>query len=72
MNPPLYKSPLRVREQAPSFVEYADGLTNQKVGIVYSKEGKWYLSTRYFGNWHPLEVFSKYQGFLVLNKFHKQ
>jgi hypothetical protein len=43
------------------------------VGLVYKKgDQRWYLSTKYLMGWQPLEVFSKYKGFLFLNELHKR
>ena len=67
----VYRSPLRVLTQAPSIVIYADALSNDMVGKVYQKDGKWYTSTLYISNGQPLEVFTKYEGFLLLSNLHK-
>lgn len=69
--PTVYRSPLRVLTQAPSIVIYADALSNETIGKVYQKDGKWYVSTLYIGNGQPLEVFAKYEGFLLLSNLHK-
>ena len=71
--PVNYKSPLRVYENLPSLVVYKCSQTEAVVGKVYkTPEEKWFLATRYIGHWQPLEVFTKYQGFLFLNSLHKQ
>jgi len=72
-NPVTYKSPLRIYEKLPSLVVYKCSQTEAVVGKVYkTPEGKWFLATRYIGHWQPIEVFTKYQGFLFLNNLHKQ
>lgn len=71
--PVPYKSPLRVYQNLPSLVVYKCSVTEAIVGKVYrTAEGKWFLATRYLGHWQPVEVFSKYGGFLFLNSLHKQ
>jgi hypothetical protein len=66
----VYRSPLRVLTQAPSFVTYVDALSGEKIGKVYQREGKWYLTATYT-EWQTLEVFAKYEGFLLLSNLHK-
>ena len=70
-DPAPYQSPLRVVECLPSVVVYEDTATGAFVGAVYKDEvGRWFLETTYLNPDLPLEVFSKYQGFLLLNKLH--
>ncbi len=72
-DPVTYKSPLRIYENFPSLVVYKCSKTEAVVGKIYKTfEGKWFLATRYIGHWQPIEVFTKYQGFLFLNELHKQ
>ena len=66
-----YKSPLKAPRQAPSRIEFFDATSEDRVGTVYKNNGLWYLSTKYFNAGDPLEVFTKYEGFLLLNKLHK-
>lgn len=69
--PMPYQSPLRITENLPSLVMYADTKTSCEVGRVYkADDGRWYLSTGYLNNWNPIEVFAKYKGFLFLHKLH--
>ena len=66
-----YQSPLRIAENFPSLVMYTDTETTREVGRVYkTDDGRWYLSTVYTNNWSPIEVFAKYEGFLLLNALH--
>ena len=70
-DPAPYQSPLRVVECLPSVVVYEDTATGEFVGKVYKDEvGRWFLETTYLNPDLPLEVFAKYQGFLLLNKLH--
>lgn len=66
-----YRSPLKAPRQTLSRVEYFDATSGDKVGFVYKKSGLWFLSTKYFNGWEPVEVFRKYEGFLLLHKLHK-
>lgn len=69
-----YKSPLKSFSH-PNGDEtfYTCSRTKQRLGRVYKTgEGKWYLATRYIGNWQPIEVFTKYKGFLFLNELHRR
>ena len=69
--PMPYQSPLRITENLPSLVLYADTKTTCEVGRVYkANDGRWYLSTGYLNDWMPIEVFAKYKGFLFLQKLH--
>lgn len=70
-DPAPYQSPLRVVECLPSVVVYEDTATGEFVGKVYKDEvGRWFLETTYLNSDLSLEVFAKYQGFLLLNKLH--
>ena len=72
-NPVPYQSPLRIAESLPSVVVYENPTTGEFVGKVYKDEvGRWFLETTYLNPELPLEVFSKYQGFLLLNKLHSK
>jgi hypothetical protein len=66
-----YKSALKAPWQTPTHVEFFDATSGDIVGIVYKNNGLWYLSTKYFNAGDPLEVFTKYEGFILLNKLHK-
>lgn len=71
--PAVYLSPLYIETNLPSVVLYKDLKTQKICGKVYkSQDGRWYLSSEYFNNWHPVEVFAKYEGFLLLNRLRKQ
>ena len=71
-NPVPYQSPLRIAECLPSVVVYEDNTTGKFVGKVYKGDaGRWFLETVYMNPDLPLEVFAKYQGFLLLNKLHQ-
>ena len=70
-NPAPYQSSLRVMACYPSVVTYSDTRTGEFVGKVYKNdEGKWFLETVYLDSYSPVEVFTKYQGFLFLKKLH--
>jgi hypothetical protein len=72
VNPAPYQSPLRIAECLPSVVVYEDSTTGEFVGKVYKDDsGRWFLETEYLNPELPLEIFSKYQGFLLLNKLHQ-
>ena len=71
-DPVPYQSPLRIAECLPSVVVYEDSTTGKFVGKVYKDDvGRWFLETVYLNPGLPLEVFAKYQGFLLLNKLHQ-
>ncbi len=71
-DPVPYTSPLKANEQYPSVVHYQCSKTGSQVGVVYRTQGgSWYLSSSYLG-WNTTEVFSKIEGFLLLNNLHKQ
>ena len=71
VNPVPYQSPLRIAESLPSVVIYEDSTTGGFLGKVYKDEtGRWFLETIYLNPELPLEVFAKYQGFLLLNRLH--
>lgn len=71
-DPVPYQSPLRIDQCYPSVVTYSDSKTGEYVGKVYKNtEEQWYLRTPYINSDIPLEVFTKYNGFLFLNKLHK-
>jgi len=68
-----FQSPLLVDECYPSFVTYKCGVTHEYVGKVYSTPDKrWWLTTTFFNQGTPIEVFSKIEGFVLLNNLHKQ
>ena len=72
-DPRPYTSPLRIHEQHPSVVLYKCSQTGHDVGRVYrTEDNRWYLATRYLNHWQPVEVFAKYEGFLLLNNLHTQ
>ena len=71
-DPVPYQSPLRIDQCYPSVVTYSDSKTGEYLGKVYKDtEGRWYLRTRYINSDIPFEVFTKYGGFLFLNKLHR-
>ena len=70
--PMPYQSPLRIDQCYPSVVTYLDSKTGEYVGKVYKDtEGRWYLRTHYINSDIPFEVFTKYGGFVFLNKLHR-
>jgi len=71
--PMEYQSPLLVDECWPTFVTYKCAVTLEHVGKVYkTADGKWWLTTIFFAHGTPIEVFSKIEGFFLLNNLHKQ
>jgi len=72
-NPVEYQSPILIDENLPSLVTYKCAITKQHIGKVYKTEdGRWWLATPYISHWTPIEVFSKIEGFLLLNNLHKR
>ena len=68
-----YQSPLLIDENLPSVVTYKCAITREYVGKVYkTADGKWWLSTIFLSHGTPVEVFSKIEGFFLLNNLHKQ
>lgn len=68
-----YQSPILIDENYPSVVTYKCARTYEPIGKVYKTEDqRWWLATRYLQHWTPVEVFSKIEGFLLLNNLHKQ
>ena len=68
-----YQSPLLIDENHPSVVTYKCAKTRVLVGKVYkTPDGRWWLTTPFWNNWNPVEVFSKIEGFLLLNNLFKQ
>lgn len=71
--PVEYQSPILIDENYPSIVTYKCAKTLQLIGKVYKTEdGRWWLATCFLKHWMPIEVFSKIEGFLLLNNVHKQ
>ena len=72
-SPVEYQSPLLIDENHPSVVTYKCAKTRVLVGKVYkTQDGRWWLTTPFWNNWNPVEVFSKIEGFLLLNNLFKQ
>ena len=72
-SPVEYQSPLLIDENHPSVVTYKCAKTRVLVGKVYkTADGRWWLTTPFWNNWNPVEVFSKIEGFLLLNNLFKQ
>jgi len=68
-----YQSPLLIDDNLPSLVTYKCAVTRRFVGKVYkTKDGKWWLSSIYLSHGTPIEVFSKIEGFFLLNNLHKK
>lgn len=67
-----YVSPLFIKDNLPSIVTYYDADTKEYVGKVYRVADSWYLASCYLKHWQPVEVFAKYEGFLLLYNLHKQ
>jgi hypothetical protein len=67
-----YQSPILIDENYPSIVTYKCARTLRLIGKVYkTQDGKWWLATCYLGHWQPVEVFSKIEGFFLLNQCYK-
>jgi hypothetical protein len=72
-DPVDYQSPLLIDENLPSIVTYKCAVTGDYVGKVYrTQDSRWWLSTIFFSHGTPIEVFSKIEGFFLLNNLHKQ
>ena len=67
-----YQSPILIDENFPSIVTYKCANTGHFIGKVYKTGDHWWLATCYLNHWAPIEVFSKIEGFLLLNNLHKQ
>jgi len=71
--PVEYQSPILIDENYPSIVTYKCAKTLQLIGKVYkTADGRWWLATCFLSHWQPVEVFSKIEGFLLLNNLYKQ
>jgi hypothetical protein len=72
-SPVNYQSPLMVDEVYPSVVTYKCAKTLQHVGQVYkTADGRWWLTSVFLPDGNAVEVFSKIEGFQLLNTLHKQ
>lgn len=72
-SPMEYQSPLMVDEVYPSTITYKCAKTLQHVGKVYkTADGRWWLTSVFLPDGNTVEVFSKIEGFLLLNQLHKQ
>jgi hypothetical protein len=72
-SPMEYQSPLMVDEVYPSVVTYKCAKTLQHVGKVYKTAGRrWWLTSVFLPDGNAVEVFSKIEGFQLLNTLHKQ
>ena len=72
-DPVEYQSPILIDENYPSVVTYKCAKTMQHIGKVYrTADGRWWLATCFLHHWTPVEVFSKIEGFFLLNNLHKQ
>jgi hypothetical protein len=72
-SPVDYQSPILVDENYPSVVTYKCARTLNPIGKVYkTADGRWWLSSCYLQHWQPVEVFSKIEGFFLLNNLYKQ
>ena len=70
--PMEYQSPILIDENYPSIVTYKCAKTLQLIGKVYkTSDDRWWLATCYLNHWQPVEVFSKIEGFLFLNRLYK-
>lgn len=68
-----YQSPLMADEVYPSVVTYKCAKTMQHVGKVYkTADGRWWLTSVFLPDGNAAEVFSKIEGFQLLNTMHKQ
>jgi hypothetical protein len=67
-----YQSPILIDENYPSIVTYKCARTLQSIGKVYkTADGRWWLATCFLKHWQPVEVFSKIEGFFLLNQCYK-
>jgi hypothetical protein len=72
-SPMEYQSPLMVDEVYPSVVTYKCAVTRKFVGKVYkTADGRWWLTSVFLSDGNAVEVFSKIEGFQLLNTLHKQ
>lgn len=72
-SPMEYQSPLLVDENYPSIVTYKCSVTRKFVGKVYkTADGRWWLTSAFLPDGNAIEVFSKIDGFFLLNQLHKQ
>ncbi len=68
-----YQSPILIDENLPSLVTYKCARTGNHIGKVYrNPDGRWWLATCFLNHWMPVEVFSKIEGFFLLNNLYKQ
>ena len=68
-----YQSPLKCHENNPSMVSYQCSQTGGLVGKVYQTEDeKWWAASAYLEHWMPIEVFTKYNGFLLVNRLYHE
>ena len=71
--PVEYQSPILIDENQPTLVTYKCAKTLRHIGKVYKTgDGRWWLATCFLQHWTPVEVFSKIEGFMLLNNLHKQ
>lgn len=71
--PVEYQSPILIDENYPTIVTYKCAVTLHHIGKVYqTQDGRWWLATCFLNHWMPVEVFSKIEGFFLLNQCHKQ
>jgi len=67
-----YQSPLLIDTNLPTVVTYKCAITQVMVGKVYkTADGRWWLASCFVKHWTPIEVFSKIEGFLLLNRLFK-
>jgi hypothetical protein len=60
-------------EVYPSVVTYKCAVTRKFVGKVYkTADGRWWLTSVFLPDGNAVEVFSKIEGFQLLNTLHKQ
>jgi hypothetical protein len=72
-SPVDYQSPILIDENYPSIVTYKCARTLSPIGKVYkTADGRWWLASCYLQHWQPIEVFSKIEGFFLLNNLYKQ
>jgi hypothetical protein len=71
-SPMEYQSPLMVDEVYPSVVTYKCAVTRKFVGKVYkTADGRWWLTSVFLPDGNAVEVFSKIEGFFLLNRLYK-
>lgn len=69
--PVPYQSPLWIVSESKTEITYAAEYQGTPIAKIYLKDNEWYLATAYLRHWQPFQVFSKYEGYLLLLNLHK-